>query len=131
MKSTEQVLEEAAGVVLRAHGYDLTPGLRLLATDHETLAVTLGTTITTLQGLAELVDAAISIDRAQRDIYELIAEALDDRAENWEAEDDPASREIAARQRRAAATLRNNNGDTAWDHFIGPMLDAIETEYGE
>lgn len=65
----------------------------------------------------------------QRDLYELIAEALEDRADGWDS-DHPDDAEIAERQRRAAEALRNNEGDEAWDRYIGPMLDEMEEEYG-
>lgn len=78
---------------------------------------------------AEMAATAIERDRAQRDIYELIAEALDDRAEMGE-ERGGAGYGDPLKQRRAAEAIRNNEGDTAWDRFIGPMLDEIEEEYG-
>lgn len=76
--------------------------------------------------IAEQIIAAIKADRKQRDLYELIAEALDERAQ-LDTGDDGA-------RHPAAEVLRNTSAeiivDTTWDDFIGPMLDAMEKEYG-
>lgn len=71
--------------------------------------------------------AAIEADRAQRDLYELIAEALDDRAENLHDDEYP---EHTERRKRAAQRLRDQSADDAWCDFIGPMLDDMEDRYG-
>lgn len=69
------------------------------------------------------IESAIETDRAQRDIYELIAEALDDRAD-WDDGD-------GERAQRAAEILRNNESEDAWDLYLGPMLDDMMTYIGE
>lgn len=66
------------------------------------------------------VTEAIEADRKQRDIYELIAEALDERAENW----DEPSYALAAQNVRDG-----HEDDYIWDEIIGPMLDAFENRY--
>ena len=70
-----------------------------------------------------MIESAIESDRAQRDLYELIAEALDERHEM-----------LGGKQAtKAASALRGEGGyiDTIWDCFIGPMLDQLERVYGE
>lgn len=68
-----------------------------------------------------MIESAIESDRAQRDIYELIAEALDERAENW-GEEMPAN---------AAERIREGREDDyIWDDYIGPMLDRLTEELG-
>lgn len=73
--------------------------------------------------VAALIVEAIETDRAQRDLYELIAEALDERAEIMEDE----------RFAKAAAAVRGEGDyqDVIWDMWIGPMLDQLERVYGE
>ena len=57
--------------------------------------------------------AAIEADRAQRNIIECIAEALDDRG----AKD-------------AAQLVRDTDpDDDLWNNYVGPMLDSIEDDY--
>lgn len=77
---------------------------------------------------AELIaEKAIEADRAQRDIYELIAEALDDRVANDLYDD-----EQTERTKRAAARFRGEDGgweDDLWDKYIGPMLDQVAGDY--
>ncbi|MGK0740414.1 hypothetical protein ACSHWG_00795 [Leucobacter sp. Z1108] len=77
-------------------------------------------------GLRELVAEAIKLDRAQRDIYELLAEALDERA-GLELDDDNARHPAAEALRATSAEIVV---DTIWDEFIGPMLDGMEETYG-
>lgn len=69
--------------------------------------------------------AAIGADHSQRDIYELIAESLDERAEMGGGPylSDPQA--MAAQY--AAAIIRAGEEEDIWDRFIGPMLDALET----
>lgn len=72
----------------------------------------------------QAIIAAIEADRAQRDIYELIAEALDERVANDLYDD-----EQTERTKKAAARFRGENGgweDDLWNKYIGPMLDDIE-----
>lgn len=76
--------------------------------------------------LEEFARRVIVIDRAQRDIYELIAEVLDDRAEGFHDDEYP---EATERRRRAAEALRHEEGDSTWCDHIGPMIDAIEKDY--
>lgn len=80
--------------------------------------------------LAHIVEA-IEADRKQRDIYELLAEALDDRAAGWDESGEP---DVDSPAHRAAQELRGISNevriDTAWDDHIGPMLDRMEQEYG-
>ena len=73
--------------------------------------------------IAELIAEAIEADRAQRDLCELIAEALDER-EGLSGDGEAA---------KAAAAVRCEGGyeDVIWDCFIGPMLDQLERVYGE
>lgn len=75
----------------------------------------------------ELLARGITLDRAQRkelDLYDFLAEALEDRA---------AMRpEHAAALNRAAADFRlSKGGEGLWQRFIGPLLDQIEQEYAE
>ena len=63
--------------------------------------------------LHDLMVAAIEADRAQRDLIECIAEALDDRG----AKD-------------AAQLVRDTDpDDDLWNNYVGPMLDSIEDDY--
>ena len=56
---------------------------------------------------------AIEADRAQRNLIECIAEALDDRG----AKD-------------AAQLVRDTDpDDDLWNNYVGPMLDSIEDDY--
>ena len=71
--------------------------------------------------------AAIEADRAQRGIYELLAEAMDERADNLE----DADSEAFTRYRRAAAKHLRSDDCEAWGDFIGPMLDEMEIVYGQ
>ncbi|NLA66436.1 MAG: hypothetical protein GX862_11110 [Leucobacter sp.] len=70
---------------------------------------------------------AIEADRAARDLYALIAEALDERAEMADNETEKQ------RTLKAAAAVRGegNYQDPIWNMFIGKMLDGIERVYGE
>lgn len=68
---------------------------------------------------------AVETDRAQRDLYELIAQALDERAER-----DPLSEHIKGNARRAAREVRHDQHDDLWDRFIRPMLDQMQKELG-
>lgn len=68
-----------------------------------------------------LMARAVEADREQRDIYALIAEALDERAEL-----------LAGKEHSLAAdVVRSEHEQDIWDKFIGPMLDAMQKEYGE
>ncbi|QIK64542.1 hypothetical protein G7068_15965 [Leucobacter viscericola] len=67
-----------------------------------------------------IIIAAIERDRAQRDIYELIAEALDERAHSW-GEEMPKD---------AAEAIRSGNHDDIWSRFIEPMLNKMTEELG-
>ena len=63
--------------------------------------------------LRALMAAAIEADRAQRNLIECIAEALDDRG----AKD-------------AAQFVRDTDpDDDLWNNYVGPMLDSIEDDY--
>ena len=63
--------------------------------------------------ISEQIAAAIRADRAQRNLIECIAEALDDRG----AED-------------AAQLVRDTDpDDDLWNNYVGPMLDSIEDDY--
>ncbi|UOR02078.1 hypothetical protein MUN77_01720 [Leucobacter allii] len=66
--------------------------------------------------------AAIKADRAQRDLYELIAEALDDRGD-WDQGD-------GENAQRAAALIRAGTEDYIWDRYIGPMVDDLMQHLG-
>lgn len=124
-RTPEQIAEDAADIVLRVNNYCGGKGAEILATNVETLGWALGEHITYETGLPQLVKAAIATDQAQRDIYELIAETLDERADMSDEGDD--------RARNAAAAVRGEGGyrDPIWDTFIGPMLDGLERVYGE
>lgn len=74
--------------------------------------------------IREQIIAAVEEDRKQRDLYELIAEALDERAEL----DEDAGEGYSYRA-RAVAAIRAGEGDELWDRHIGPMLDDIEAEF--
>ncbi|WP_336652980.1 MULTISPECIES: hypothetical protein [unclassified Leucobacter] len=80
----------------------------------------------TSSDISEMITYALTTDREQRDLYELIAKALDERAENdyagWAVHAEPVH--------RAARAIRDGEQDDIWDRFIGPMLDQIETELG-
>lgn len=71
----------------------------------------------------EMMADAIETDRKQRDVYELIAEALDDRSDwdNGEGE----------RAQLAAALVRAGTEDSIWDRHFGPMLDDLMKRLGE
>lgn len=69
--------------------------------------------------------AAIEADRAKRDIYELIAEALDERGHMFGGEG-----ELSKLATRAAEVIRSDEDDTIWTLYIGPMLDALEQNLG-
>ena len=59
------------------------------------------------------IQEAIEADRAQRNLIECIAEALDDRG----AKD-------------AAQLVRDTDpDDDLWNNYVGPMLDSIEDDY--
>lgn len=66
--------------------------------------------------IVPMITAAIEADRARRDLYQLIIEALEERAELGDED----------RPRRAAQAIRDGAHDDVWDLFIGPMLDGIE-----
>jgi len=65
---------------------------------------------------------AVEADREQRDLYELVAEALDERAD-WDGTE-------GEQAKSAAAAIRAEFDDDIWDRFIGPMLDRIAREIG-
>jgi preprotein translocase subunit SecA len=71
-----------------------------------------------------LTQDAVQADRQERGIYELIAEALDERARIWN-EEMPAN--AAEHLRRIGAEIAI---DDAWDEYIGPMLDRMTEELG-
>jgi hypothetical protein len=59
------------------------------------------------------IAAAIEADRAQRNLIECIAEALDDRGAEG-----------------AAQLVRDTDpDDDLWNNYVGPMLDEIEADY--
>lgn len=62
----EQLAEDAADVVLRAHGFYHVEGTEILASNIETLGWALGERITVEQGLLDLVKAAVAMARAQQ-----------------------------------------------------------------
>lgn len=70
--------------------------------------------------IKDLMVRSIEADRAQRDIYELIAEQLDERVETIDG------LEWGQRAKRAAMAVRSGEHDDLWDRFIGPMLDRME-----
>ncbi|MCI2958237.1 hypothetical protein MN032_11060 [Agromyces atrinae] len=77
------------------------------------IAWALGGQIDYQQGLEAIVAAAIKIDRAERDLIEVVAEVLDDRG----ATD-------------AAALVRDTDpADDLWNNYVGPMLDSLEEDY--
>lgn len=128
MKTTTQIAEEAARTLLAEH-----------AIQHEFLGneaaiASLGWEmgevgrLTYEEALRGLVRHAIEIDRAQRDMYELIAEALDDRVTGLHDAEYP---EATERRKRAVAKIRNQDGDSLWCDHIGPMLDDIEEDLGK
>lgn len=77
---------------------------------------------TTTEVVQTLIVSAIEADRAQRDLYELIAEQLDERA-SLEADD----AEVAS---RAASEIRSDLHDDIWSSYVGPMLDELQEEFG-
>lgn len=61
----------------------------------------------------QMIRDAIETDRAQRNLIEYIAKALEDRG----AED-------------AAQLVRDTDpDDDLWNNYVGPMLDSIEDDY--
>lgn len=65
--TTEQLAEDAADVVLRAHGFHDVEGVEILASNLETLGWALGERIPVEQGLLDLVKAAAAMRRRQLD----------------------------------------------------------------
>ena len=63
--------------------------------------------------LAEFAVAAIIADRAQRDLVQVVADALDDRGAH-----------------AAAGLVRGTDpDDDLWNCYLGPMLDQLQTDY--
>lgn len=81
--TTEQLAEDAADVVLRAHGFHDVEGVEILATNIETLGWALGERITVEQGLLDLVKAATAM--RGRQLAEPIS-VLVDAAQKWSDE---------------------------------------------
>lgn len=120
LKTPEQITEAAAEAMVREHELMRVAG----ESARNSLAWELvsGDTLIVEHALEELVRRAIEADRAQRDLYELIAEALEGRAD-WDEGD-------GENAQRAADLLRAGTEDCIWDRYVGPMLDDLMRHLG-
>jgi hypothetical protein len=72
----------------------------------------------------QVIIAAITTDRKERDLYELIAQEFDERTEFYS----PEPRSTLCRN--AAAAIRKRENDYIRTRYIAPMLDKIEAYVG-
>lgn len=114
MNTPEEIAERAARLVLERNNIvtdpeEVDPNENPLVT----LGFEMGKGITYERAMIELVTASIELNRAQHNLIECIARALDNRG----AKD-------------AAQLVRDTDpDDDLWNNYVGPMLDSIEDDY--